>query len=34
MVVTNFEIEGLKKHGSGKVREIYDLGDSLLMVAT
>lgn len=34
MVVTNFEIEGLKKHGSGKVREIYDLGDTLLMVAT
>lgn len=34
MVVTNFEIEGLKKYGSGKVREIYDLGDSLLMVAT
>lgn len=34
MIVTNFEIEGLKKYGSGKVREIYDLGDTLLMIAT
>jgi len=34
MIVTEFEIKGLKKHASGKVREIYDLGDSFLMVTT
>ncbi|MBP5274801.1 MAG: phosphoribosylaminoimidazolesuccinocarboxamide synthase, partial [Abditibacteriota bacterium] len=34
MTVTELDIKGLKKHGSGKVREIYDLGDSLLMIAT
>lgn len=34
MIVTECEIKGLKKHASGKVREIYDLGDSLLMIAT
>lgn len=34
MVVTELDIKGLKKHASGKVREIYDLGDSFLMIAT
>jgi phosphoribosylaminoimidazole-succinocarboxamide synthase len=28
------ELAGLKLHGSGKVREMYDLGDRLLMVAS
>lgn len=34
MTFTKCEIKGLKKHASGKVREIYDLGDSFLMIAT
>ncbi|MBQ9359202.1 MAG: phosphoribosylaminoimidazolesuccinocarboxamide synthase, partial [Abditibacteriota bacterium] len=34
MTVTECNIKGLRKHASGKVREIFDLGDSLLMVAT
>jgi phosphoribosylaminoimidazole-succinocarboxamide synthase len=32
--VTSTDIEGLPKHATGKVRDIYDLGDALLMVAT
>ncbi|MCE5197481.1 MAG: phosphoribosylaminoimidazolesuccinocarboxamide synthase [Armatimonadota bacterium] len=34
MIVTNIDIKGLKKHGQGKVRDIYDLGDSLLMITS
>ncbi|MGB9619855.1 MAG: phosphoribosylaminoimidazolesuccinocarboxamide synthase [Armatimonadota bacterium] len=34
MIVTSTEIKGLTKHVTGKVRDVYDLGDSLLMVAT
>ncbi|MBO7393547.1 MAG: phosphoribosylaminoimidazolesuccinocarboxamide synthase [Abditibacteriota bacterium] len=34
MIVTSTDIKGLKKHSRGKVRDIYDLGDSLLMIAT
>ncbi len=34
MIVTSTDIKGLKKHSQGKVRDIYDLGDSLLMIAT
>jgi len=34
MIVTSTDIEGLPKHAAGKVRDIYDLGDALLMVAT
>lgn len=34
MIVTTTEIAGLKKHATGKVRDVYDLGDSLLIVAT
>ncbi len=34
MIVTSTEIKGLKKHITGKVRDVYDLGDSLLMVAS
>ena len=34
MIVTTTDIQGLQKHATGKVRDIYDLGDSLLMVAT
>src|SRR5678809_1015319 len=32
--VLNLELPGLKKVRSGKVREIFDLGDRLLFVAT
>jgi phosphoribosylaminoimidazole-succinocarboxamide synthase len=32
--ITTLEIPGLKKLRSGKVREIFDLGDALLFVAT
>jgi len=32
--VTSVEIEGIEKIRSGKVREIYDLGDSYLFIAT
>jgi len=34
MIVTSTDIAGLKKHITGKVRDVYDLGDSLLIVAT
>src|ERR1035437_4163260 len=34
MIVTSTEIRGLKKHATGKVRDVYDLGDSLLIVAS
>jgi phosphoribosylaminoimidazole-succinocarboxamide synthase len=34
MIVTTTEITGLKKHITGKVRDVYDLGDRLLIVAT
>ncbi|MFQ3550056.1 MAG: phosphoribosylaminoimidazolesuccinocarboxamide synthase [Armatimonadota bacterium] len=34
MIITNTQIEGLKKHTTGKVRDVYDLGDNLLVVAT
>ncbi len=33
-VVLSVEIAGLRKHISGKVREVFDLGDALLIVAT
>jgi phosphoribosylaminoimidazole-succinocarboxamide synthase len=32
--ITNLEIPGIKKVRSGKVREIFDLGDALLFVAS
>src|SRR5262245_2948434 len=32
--MTKCDIEGIPKAGSGKVREIFDLGDRLLMVST
>jgi phosphoribosylaminoimidazole-succinocarboxamide synthase len=34
MIVTATQIQGLKKHITGKVRDVYDLEDSLLIVAT
>ena len=34
MIVTSTDIAGLKKHITGKVRDVYDLGDSLLIVAS
>lgn len=34
MIVTSTDIKGLKKHATGKVRDVYDLGDSLLIVAS
>lgn len=34
MIVTTTDIQGLKKHITGKVRDVYDLGDSLLIVAS
>ncbi len=34
MIVTSTDIKGLKKHITGKVRDVYDLGDSLLIVAS
>lgn len=34
MIVTTTDIRGLRKHVTGKVRDVYDLGDSLLIVAT
>ncbi len=33
-VVLSLDIPGIKKHLSGKVREVFDLGDKLLIVAT
>lgn len=32
--VRSTDIDGLKKHITGKVRDVYDLGDSLLLVAS
>jgi phosphoribosylaminoimidazole-succinocarboxamide synthase len=34
MVITSTDIQGLKKFRTGKVRDVYDLGDELLIVAT
>jgi phosphoribosylaminoimidazole-succinocarboxamide synthase len=34
MVVIQTELEGLKRVGSGKVRDIYQVGENLLIVAT
>ncbi len=34
MIVTSTEIPGLKRFVTGKVRDVYDLGDALLIVAT
>ncbi len=34
MVITSTDIKGLKKFVTGKVRDVYDLGDELLIVAT
>jgi len=34
MIVTTTDIKGAKKHLTGKVRDVYDLGDCLLIVAT
>jgi phosphoribosylaminoimidazole-succinocarboxamide synthase len=34
MVVTRTDLPGLKLHGRGKVRDIYDLGSHFLIVAT
>ena len=34
MIVTATHIQGLKKHITGKVRDVYDLDDSLLIVAS
>ena len=34
MIVTSTDIQGLKKHATGKVRDVYALGDSLLIVAS
>ena len=34
MLVRSTDIPGLKKHITGKVRDVYDLGDSLLLVAS
>lgn len=33
-VLLTSDIPGLKRHATGKVRDIYDLGDALLLVAT
>jgi len=34
MIVRSTDIHGLKKHVTGKVRDVYELADSLLLVAT
>lgn len=34
MIVTSTDIKGLNKIISGKVRDVYDLGDTLLIVAS
>lgn len=34
MIVEKTELKGLKLHSRGKVRDIYDLGDSLLIIST
>ncbi|HET6372381.1 MAG TPA: phosphoribosylaminoimidazolesuccinocarboxamide synthase [Candidatus Polarisedimenticolia bacterium] len=33
-IVTSTEIQGIRLHSRGKVRDIYDLGDRLLMIST
>ena len=32
--ITNIELENIKKFKSGKVREVYDLGDQYLFIAS
>ena len=32
--VTEISLEGIEKFKSGKVREVYDLGDQYLFIAT
>src|SRR5438105_13390807 len=34
MTLTKTDLTGLKLHGRGKVRDIYDLGEHFLIVAT
>ncbi len=34
MVVTNTELQGLRRIGTGKVREMYQVGDNMLIIAT
>jgi phosphoribosylaminoimidazole-succinocarboxamide synthase len=34
MIITTTDIKGLKKFRTGKVRDVYDLGDEILIVAT
>src|SRR2546421_9458891 len=34
MLIHTLDLPGVRKAGSGKVREIFDLGDRLLFVAT
>jgi phosphoribosylaminoimidazole-succinocarboxamide synthase len=34
MVITSTDIKGLKRFSTGKVRDVYDLGDELMIVAT
>lgn len=34
MIVTSTDIRGLKKYATGKVRDVYDLGASLLIIAS
>jgi phosphoribosylaminoimidazole-succinocarboxamide synthase len=34
MVITRTELDGVSRYGTGKVRDIYELGDQLLIVAT
>lgn len=34
MIITSTDIKGLAKFRSGKVRDVYDLGDQLLIIAT
>lgn len=34
MVITSTDIKGLKRFSTGKVRDVYDLGDELLIIAT
>lgn len=34
MIITSTDIKGLKRFSTGKVRDVYDLGDELMIVAT
>ena len=34
MIVMKTDLPGLKLHGRGKVRDIYDLGEHFLIIAT